>query len=98
MSTQIAQARPCPSVKRWLARAKHQWRYDTSQHQARGRHAERGAKTARMLMELPNPHADLITRWRGVIERCTGENHSHAQAAAVRATSTSWPGAEGKLV
>lgn len=43
----------------------------------------------RMLMELLKPDADLITRWRGVVERCTGETHSHAQAATVRAACTS---------
>lgn len=44
---------------------------------------------SRMLMELLKPDADLITRWRGVVERCTRETHSHAQAAAVRAACTS---------
>lgn len=39
---------------------------------------------ARMLLELLKPDADLITRWRGVVERSTGETHSHAQGAAVR--------------
>lgn len=43
----------------------------------------------RMLMELLKPDADLITRWRSVVERCTGETHSHAQAATVRAACTS---------
>lgn len=38
----------------------------------------------RMLMELLKPDADLITRWRAVVERCTGETHSHAQGAVVR--------------
>lgn len=38
----------------------------------------------RMLMELLKPDADLITRWRGVVERCTGEKTPHGQAAAVR--------------
>lgn len=40
---------------------------------------------ARMLFELMKPDADLITRWRAVVERCTGETHSHAQGATVRA-------------
>ena len=44
---------------------------------------------ARMLFELMKPDADLITRWRDVVERCTGETHSHAQAAVVRAACTS---------
>lgn len=44
---------------------------------------------ARMLFELLMPDADLITRWREVVARCTGEKHSHAQAAAVRAACTS---------
>lgn len=39
---------------------------------------------ARMLMELLRPDANLLTRWRSVVERCTGEKHSNAQAAAVR--------------
>lgn len=43
----------------------------------------------RMLMELLKPDADLITRWRAVVERSTGETHSHAQAAVVRAACTS---------
>lgn len=43
---------------------------------------------ARMLFELLKPDADLITRWRGVVERCTGETHSHAQGAAVRSACT----------
>lgn len=40
---------------------------------------------ARMMFGLLKPDADLITRWRDVVEQCTGETHSHAQAAAVRA-------------
>ncbi|MNT72101.1 hypothetical protein D3C72_2106690 [compost metagenome] len=43
----------------------------------------------RMLMELLKPDADLITRWRAVVERATGETHSHAQAAVIRAACTS---------
>lgn len=39
---------------------------------------------ARMLMELLKPDADLITRWRPAVERCTGETTPHGQAAAVR--------------
>lgn len=44
---------------------------------------------ARMLFELLKPDADLLTRWREVVARCTGETHSHAQAAAVRSACTS---------
>lgn len=44
---------------------------------------------ARMLFELLKPDADLLTRWREVVSRCTGETHSHAQAAAVRSACTS---------
>lgn len=33
--------------------------------------------------------ADLMTRWRAVVERCTGETHPQAQAGAVRAACTS---------
>lgn len=43
----------------------------------------------RMLMELLKPDADLITRWRAVVERCTAETHPQAQAGAVRAACTS---------
>lgn len=43
----------------------------------------------RMLMELLKPDADLITRWRAVVQSSTGETHSHAQAATVRAACTS---------
>lgn len=43
----------------------------------------------RMLMELLKPDADLMTRWRAVVERCTGETHPQAQAGAVRAACTS---------
>lgn len=42
----------------------------------------------RMLMELLKPDADLITRWRAVVERSTGETHPQAQAGAVRAACT----------
>jgi hypothetical protein len=43
----------------------------------------------RMLFELLKPDADLITRWRAVVERCTGEGNAHAQGAAVRAACAS---------
>lgn len=43
---------------------------------------------ARMLMELLKPDADLMTRWRVVVQQTTGETHSHAQGAAVRAACT----------
>lgn len=39
---------------------------------------------ARMLFELLRPDEALITRWRAVVTRCTGEKNPHAQAAAVR--------------
>lgn len=39
---------------------------------------------ARMLLDLLKPDADLLTRWRAVVERCTGEKTPHGQAAAVR--------------
>lgn len=42
----------------------------------------------RMLFELLKPDADLLTRWRAVVERCTGETHDHAQGAAVRSACT----------
>lgn len=42
-------------------------------------------KHARMLLELLKPDADLMTRWRPVVERCTGETNAHAQGATVRA-------------
>lgn len=44
---------------------------------------------ARMLLELLKPDADLMTRWRGVVQHCTGETHAHAQGAVVRAACTS---------
>lgn len=40
---------------------------------------------ARMLLDLMKPDAGLITRWRGVVERCTGETNAQAQGAVVRA-------------
>lgn len=40
---------------------------------------------ARMLFELLKPDEALLTRWREVVERCTGETNPHAQGAAVRA-------------
>lgn len=43
----------------------------------------------RMLMDLLKPDADLLTRWRSVVERCTGETNPQAQAGAVRAACTS---------
>lgn len=46
-------------------------------------------RDARMLFELLKPDADLITRWRGVVQTCTGEANPHAQAAAVRAACAS---------
>lgn len=44
---------------------------------------------ARMLLDLLKPDADLLTRWRTVVERCTGETNPQAQAATVRAACTS---------
>lgn len=44
---------------------------------------------ARMLLDLLKPDADLLTRWRAVVERCTGETNPQAQAGAVRAACTS---------
>lgn len=40
---------------------------------------------ARMLFDLLKPDEALLTRWRDVVERCTGETNPHAQGAAVRA-------------
>ena len=39
---------------------------------------------ARMLLELLRPDEALLTRWREVVRRCTGETNPHGQAAAVR--------------
>lgn len=39
----------------------------------------------RMLFDLMKPDEALVTRWRIVVARCTGEVNPHAQAAAVRA-------------
>lgn len=44
---------------------------------------------ARMLLDLLKPDADLLTRWRAVVERCTGETNPQAQAGSVRAACTS---------
>lgn len=43
------------------------------------------AAHARLLMGLLKPDADLITRWRAVVERHTGETNPQAQGAIVRA-------------
>lgn len=40
---------------------------------------------ARMLFDLLKPDEALLTRWRDVVKRCTGEVNPHGQAAAVRA-------------
>lgn len=42
-------------------------------------------RDARMLFELLKPDAALLTRWRDVVRRCTGETNDQAQGAAVRA-------------
>ena len=39
---------------------------------------------ARMLFDLLKPDEALLTRWREVVQRCTGEVNPHGQAAAVR--------------
>ena len=39
----------------------------------------------RMLFALLQPDADLLTRWRAVVERHTGETDAKAQGARVRA-------------
>lgn len=44
--------------------------------------------TARMLFELLRPDEALLTRWRPIVERCTGETNPQAQGAAVRAACT----------
>jgi len=43
----------------------------------------------RMMFELLKPDEALITRWRQVVERCTGEVNPQAQGARVRAAATS---------
>jgi hypothetical protein len=42
-------------------------------------------RDARMLFELLRPDEALLTRWRDVVQRCTGETNPQAQGAAVRA-------------
>ena len=42
-----------------------------------------------MLYALLKPDADLITRWRPVVQQWTGETHSHAQGAALRSACAS---------
>jgi hypothetical protein len=42
-------------------------------------------REVRMLFGLLKPDNDLLTRWRDVVERCTGETNAHAQGAVVRA-------------
>jgi hypothetical protein len=39
---------------------------------------------ARMLFDLLKPDEALLTRWRPIVERCTGETNPVAQGAAVR--------------
>lgn len=39
---------------------------------------------ARMLFDLLKPDQALLTRWRPIVERCTGETNPVAQGAAVR--------------
>lgn len=41
-------------------------------------------RDARMLFELLRPDEALLTRWRDVVQRCTGETNPQAQGAAVR--------------
>jgi hypothetical protein len=40
---------------------------------------------ARMLFDLLKPDEALLTRWREIVRRCTGETNPVAQGAAVRA-------------
>jgi hypothetical protein len=40
---------------------------------------------ARMLFDLLKPDQALLSRWRPIVERCTGETNPVAQGAAVRA-------------
>lgn len=42
-------------------------------------------QNARMLFDLLKPDEALLTRWREVVQRCTGETNPQAQGAAVRA-------------
>lgn len=44
---------------------------------------------ARMLFGLLKPDEGLLTRWRDVVKRTTGETNPQAQGAAVRAACTS---------
>lgn len=46
-------------------------------------------RDCRMLFDLLKPDHDLLTRWRQVVERCTGETNAHAQGAAVRSACSS---------
>lgn len=46
-------------------------------------------RDARMLFGLLQPDASLMTRWRPLVERCTGETNAHAQGAAVRSACAS---------
>lgn len=43
----------------------------------------------RMLFELLRPDEALLTRWRDVVQRCTGETNPQAQGARVRSAATS---------
>jgi hypothetical protein len=43
----------------------------------------------RMLFALLKPDASLITRWRAVVQQCTGEVNGQAQGARVRAAAAS---------
>lgn len=42
-------------------------------------------QSARMLFDLLRPDEALLTRWRPIVLRCTGETNEAAQGAAVRA-------------
>lgn len=43
----------------------------------------------RMLFQLLKPDAAMLTRWRDVVVKCTGETNPQAQGAAVRAAAHS---------
>ena len=43
----------------------------------------------RMLFSLLKPDASLITRWRAVVQQCTGEVNGQAQGARVRGAAAS---------
>lgn len=54
-------------------------------------------QNARMLFDLLKPDEALLTRWREVVQRCTGETNHQAQGAAVRAACSQLLWVQGNI-